>query len=65
MEISGFEVYPEYIIEYVEAVEHNSWTFDVHFDTSSEFQTVWGILYQKIQIQTQELILKYDNSQYL
>ena len=45
MEIFGFEVYHEYIIEYVEAVEHNSWTFEVHFDTFSVFQTVWGILY--------------------
>ena len=45
MEILGFEVYHEYIIEYVEAVEHNSWTFEVHFDTFSVFQTVWGILY--------------------
>ena len=44
MEIFGFEVYHEYIIEYVEAVEHNSWTFEVHFDTFSVVQTVWGIL---------------------
>ena len=35
----------EYIIQYVEAVEHNSWTFEGHFDTFSVFQTVWGILY--------------------
>ena len=46
MEIFGFEVNHEYIIQYVEAVEHNSWTFEVHFDTFSVFQTVWGILYQ-------------------
>ena len=46
MEIFGFEVYHEYIIEYVEAVGHNSWTFEVHFDTFSVFQTVWGILYK-------------------
>ena len=45
MEIFGFEVYHEYIIEYVEAVEHNNWIFEVHFDTFSVFQTVWGILY--------------------
>ena len=45
MEIFGFEVNHEYIIQYVEAVEHNSWTFEVHFDTFSVFQTVWGILY--------------------
>ena len=45
MEIFGFEVHHEYIIEYVEAFEHNSWTFQVHFDTFSEFHTVWGILY--------------------
>ena len=45
MEILGFEVYHEYIMEYVEAVEHNSRTFEVHFDTFSVFQTVWGILY--------------------
>jgi len=45
MEIFGFEVYHEYIIEYVEAVEHNSSTFEVHFDTFLVFQTVWGILY--------------------
>ena len=45
MEIFGFEVYHEYIIKCVEAVEHNSWTFEVHFDTFSVFQTVWGILY--------------------
>ena len=44
MEIFGFEVYHEYIIEYVEAVEHNSWTFEVNFYTFSVFQTVWGIL---------------------
>jgi len=29
-----------YIIQYVEAVEHNSWTFEVHFDRFSVFQTV-------------------------
>jgi len=45
MEIFGFEVNHEYIIQYVEAFEHNSWTFEVHFDTFSVFQTVWGILY--------------------
>ena len=45
MKISGFEVYHEYIIKYVEAVEHNDWTFEVHFDAFSVFQTVWGILY--------------------
>ena len=45
MQIFGFEVYHEYIIEYVEAVEHNSWTFEVHFDTFWVFQTAWGILY--------------------
>ena len=45
MEIFGFEVNHEYIIQYVEAVEHNSWTFEVHFDTFSVVQTVWGILY--------------------
>ena len=45
MEIFGFEVHHEYIIEYVEAFEHNSWTFEVHFDTFSVVQTVWGILY--------------------
>jgi len=44
MEIFGFEVYHEYIIKYVEAVEHNSWTFEVHFYTFLVFQTVWGIL---------------------
>ena len=44
MEIFGFEVNHEYIIQYVEAVEHNSWTFEGHFDTFSEFQTVLGIL---------------------
>ena len=46
VEIFGFEVYHEYIIEYVEAVEHNNWTFEVHFDAFSVVQTVWGILYQ-------------------
>ena len=46
MEIFGFEVNHEYIIQYVEAVEHNSWTFEVHFDTFSACQTVWGILYK-------------------
>ena len=45
MEIFGFEVNHGYIIQYVEAVEHNSLTFEVHFDTFSVFQTVWGILY--------------------
>ena len=45
MKIFGFEVSHEYIIQYVEAVEHNSWTFEVHFDTFLVFQTVWGILY--------------------
>ena len=45
MEIFRFEVNHEYIIEYVEAVEHNSWTVEVHFYTFSVFQTVWGILY--------------------
>ena len=44
-EVFGFEVYHEYTIKYVEAVEHNSWTFEVHFDMFSVFQTVWGILY--------------------
>jgi len=44
MEIFGFKVNHEYIIQYVEAVEHNSWTFEVHFDTFLVFQTVWGIL---------------------
>ena len=44
MEIFGFEVNHGYIIQYLEAVEHNSWTFEVHFDTFSVFQTVWGIL---------------------
>ena len=29
----------------MEADEYNSWTFEVHFDTFSVFQTVWGILY--------------------
>ena len=38
-----------YIIQYVEAVEHNSLTFKVHFDTFSVFQTVWGILYLKVR----------------
>ena len=38
----------EYIIQYVEAFEHNSWTFEVHFDTFSVFQTVWGILYKHV-----------------
>ena len=46
MDIFGFEVHHEYIIEYVEAFEHNSWTFEVHFDTFSVVQTVWGILYE-------------------
>ena len=45
MDIFGFEVNHEYINQYVEAVEHNSWTFEVHFDTLLVFQTVWGILY--------------------
>ena len=45
VEIFGFEVYHEYMIEYVEAVEQNSWIFEVHFDTFSVFQIVWGILY--------------------
>ena len=45
MEIFGFEVNHEYIILYVDAFEQNSWTFEVHFDTFSVFQTVWGILY--------------------
>ena len=45
MEIFAFEVYHEYIIEYVEAVERNSWTFEVYFGTFSVLQTVWGILY--------------------
>ena len=44
----GFEVNHEYIIQYVEAFEHNSWTFEVHVDTFSVFQTVWGILYNYI-----------------
>jgi len=35
MEIFGFEVYHEYLIEYVEVVEHNSWTFEVNFYTFS------------------------------
>ena len=43
--ILSFEVNHEYIIQYVEAFEHNSWTFEVHFDTFLVFQTVWGILY--------------------
>ena len=47
MEIFGFEDNHECITQYVEAVEHNSWTFEVHFDTFSVFQTVWGILYLK------------------
>lgn len=50
MEIFGFEVNHEYIIQYVEAVEHNSWTFEVHFDTFSVFQTVWGILYDLLML---------------
>ena len=50
MEIFGFEVYHEYLIEYVEAVEHNSWTFEVNFYTFSVFQTVWGILYLSVTI---------------
>ena len=45
MEIFGFEVNHGYIIQYVEAVEHNGWTFEVYFDTFSVFQTVLGILY--------------------
>ena len=45
MEIFGFEVNHEYMMQYVEAFEHNIWTFEVHFDTFSVFQTVWGILY--------------------
>ena len=45
LEIFRFEVNHEYIIQYVEEVEHNSWTLEVHFDTFSVFQTVWGILY--------------------
>jgi len=44
MEIFGFKVYHEFIIEYVEAVELNSWIFEVHFDTFAVFQPVWGIL---------------------
>ena len=61
MEIFGFEVYHEYIIEYVEAVEHNSWTFEVHFDTFSVFQTVWGILYdQKSRFRTLHPCTHYD-----
>ena len=32
-------------IEYVEVVEHNSWIFEVHFDTFLVFQIVWGMLY--------------------
>ena len=44
MEIFGFEVNHEYIIQFVEAVELNSWTFEVHFVKFSVFQTVWGIL---------------------
>ena len=40
----------EYIIQYVEAFEHNSWTFEVHFDAFSVFQTVWGILYRILNL---------------
>ena len=47
MGIFGFEVYHEYMIKYVKAVEHNSQTFKVDFDTFSVFQTVWGILYKR------------------
>ena len=50
MEIFGFEVNHEYIIQYVKAVEHNSWTFEVNFYTFSVFQTVWGILYTSDEI---------------
>ena len=40
--IFGFEVYHEYMIKYMKAVEHNSQTFKVDFDTFSVFQTVTG-----------------------
>ena len=56
MEIFGFEVNHEYIIQYVEAFEHNSWTFEVHFDTFSVFQTVWGILYFSVNLTTYSII---------
>ena len=45
IEIFGFEVNHEYIIQFVEAVELNIYTFKVHIDIFSVFQTVWGILY--------------------
>ena len=59
MEIFGFEVYHEYIIEYVEVVEHKCWTFEVHFYTFSVFQTVWGILYYALTLDLHHHLIKW------